>query len=90
LDAIVAEVFNRADTPTVLAQLDAAKIANARLNSVADLSQHPFLRTSQAWIGDTEIDMAALPVRTDDDSVQKVPDLGANGASIRAEFADLT
>ena len=90
LDAIVAEVFNRADTPTVLAQLDAAKIANARLNSVADLSQHPFLRTSQAWIGDTEIDMAALPVHTDDASVQKVPDLGANGASIRAEFADLT
>ena len=88
LDIIVAEVFYREDTPSVLAKLDAAKIANARLNSVADLSQHPFLRTSQAWIGDTEIDLAALPVRTDGGTVQTVPGLGAHNASIRAEFAD--
>ena len=90
LDAIVSEVFARFDTPTILAKLDAAKIANARLNSVAELSDHPFLRMSQAAIGDTIVDLASLPVRTDEGSLTQVPALGAHSDSIRSEFSAKT
>ena len=86
LDAIVSDVFARFDTSAVLSKLDAAMIANARLNSVAELSDHPFLRSSAAVIGDAVIDLAALPIRTDRDSPANVPSLGADGARIRAEF----
>lgn len=86
LDAIVTEAFAPFDTDTVIAMLDTAKIANARLNSVADLSDHPFLRNTQAMIGGTSVDLAALPIRTDSGGALHVPDLGADSARIRAEF----
>jgi formyl-CoA transferase len=86
LDAIVTEAFALFDTDTVIAKLDAAKIANSRLNSVADLSDHPFLRNTQAMIGGTTVDLAALPIRTDSGGAHHVPDLGADSARIRAEF----
>jgi len=90
LDALVTEVFAGFDTPTVLEMLDAAKIANARLNSVAELSEHPFLQTSQAMIGDTVIDLAALPICTHSGGATMVPELGADGERIRTEFAEAT
>ena len=65
LDTIVSACFLQYDTPEVLAKLDVAHIANAQLNSVADLSEHPFLRNATARIGGTEIEMAALPVQAD-------------------------
>ncbi len=86
LDAIVTEAFAPFDTDTVIAKLDAAKIANSRLNSVADLSDHPFLRNTQAMIGGTTVDLAALPIQTDSGGAHHVPDLGADSARIRAEY----
>ena len=90
LDAIVTDAFSKLDTPSVLARLDAAKIANGRLNSVADLSTHPFLTNTRASIGDVEIDMAALPVRTSSGNPISVPALGEDSDSIRAEFAQFS
>ena len=86
LDAIVTQAFAPFDTSTVLSKLDAARIANARLNSVAELSDHPFLQSSQAVIADTVIDLAALPVPTKHPSPTYVPALGADSKRIRAEF----
>ena len=90
LDAIVTDTFSTLDTPSVLARLDAAKIANGRLNSVADLSTHPFLTNTSARVGDIEIDMAALPVRTSSGNLTSVPALGQDTDSIRAEFAQIS
>jgi len=90
LDAIVTDAFSKLDTPSVLARLDAAKIANGRLNSVADLSTHPFLTNTSARVGDIEIDMAALPVRTSSGNLTSVPALGQDTDSIRAEFAQIS
>ncbi|MEJ6709203.1 MAG: CaiB/BaiF CoA-transferase family protein, partial [Amylibacter sp.] len=42
LDAIVNGVFGEMSRGDVVAALDNARIANANLNSVADLSEHPF------------------------------------------------
>ena len=67
-------------------KLDAAQIANAQLNSVADLSEHPFLRNSVAQIGDCEVTLAALPVTSQVGAGQRVPNLGAQSDALRAEF----
>ena len=86
LDTIVSAYFLQYDTPEVLAKLDVAHIANAQLNSVADLSEHPFLRNATAMIGGTEIKMAALPVQTDGGLGINVPGLGEQSAALRLEF----
>ena len=90
LDAIVTACFAQYDTPEVLAKLEATHIANAQLNSVADLSKHPFLRNTKAMIGGVEVEMAALPVQTDGDSATDVPGLGAQTAALRLEFEQET
>ena len=90
LDAIVTACFAQYDTPEVLAKLEATHIANAQLNSVADLSEHPFLRNTKAMIGGVEVEMAALPVQTDGASATDVPGLGAQTAALRLEFEQET
>ena len=86
LDAILEDAFSHFDTETVIQKLDAAKIANARLNSVADLSDHPFLKTSIAHFADTEIEMAALPVISNGSGTNSVPRLNEHGECLRLEF----
>ena len=86
LDAIVTACFAQYETTEVLAKLDAAHIANAQINSVADLSEHPFLRNTKAMTAGAEIEMAALPVQTDGNSVIDVPGLGAQTVALRLEF----
>jgi formyl-CoA transferase len=86
LDAIINAVFGNLTAKDVLARLDAANIANARLNSVAELSDHRFLRNQTAVIGQAEIQVAALPVQTEIGTPQGVPAIGAHSTAIRAEF----
>lgn len=86
LDAIVTDFFAGFDRNTIEAKLDAAKIANARLNSVPELSDHPFLRNTQASLGGARIEMATLPVATMGGTNGAVPALDQDGADIRAEF----
>lgn len=87
LDQIVADVFAQMPACDVIANLDSAQIANARLNSVADLSDHPFLANTTAQIGEATIEMAGLPVATDNGVDRHVPALGEHTAQIRDEFS---
>ncbi len=87
LNEIIENVFRNLTTQQVLGRLDAANIANARLNSVADLSEHPFLRNQKALIGKSEISLAALPVQTAGEAPYLVPDIGQHSEVIRKEFA---
>jgi formyl-CoA transferase len=86
LDDVINKVFSTMTTSEVVAALDAARIANSRLNSVADLSEHRFLRNQMAHIGDAQIEMAALPVQTRNGTPEAVPSLDQHGAALRAEF----
>jgi formyl-CoA transferase len=86
LDEIVNGVFSDMTQDAVIAALDGARIANAKLNDVADLSEHPFLRNAIAMFGETEVEMAALPVRTAGGDGGDVPKLGAHTEQIRFEF----
>ncbi len=49
LRARILGVFAELSTPQVIARLDAAQIANARLNDMADLWAHPQLQARRRW-----------------------------------------
>jgi len=86
MTTLIEEVFSELNRESVIAKLDAARVANSRLNSVAEVSEHPFLRNQTARFGDTEISLAALPVQTASGGRQDVPLLDQHGAAIRVEF----
>ena len=87
LDAIVNKCFGAMSVEAVRERLQEAKIANAALNDVADLSNHKFLTEAQAQIGGTEVLMAALPIRSDAGTPKDVPALGQHGDKLRVEFS---
>lgn len=86
LDQIVNTVFAKMSQKEAILMLDSAHIANAKLNDVADLSTHPFLKNSLAKIGTAQVEMAALPVCTAHHRTEFVPGLGAHTENIRKEF----
>ncbi|MCT4357357.1 CoA transferase [Streptomyces sp. Je 1-79] len=59
-DAVVAEALAPLKTAEALARLEAAGIACARLNTVADLAAHPQLAARDRW---RSVDSAAGPLR---------------------------
>lgn len=49
LRAIIVETFRPLTAPQVVARLEAAQIANARVNSMQDVWQHPQLQARRRW-----------------------------------------
>jgi itaconate CoA-transferase len=60
LDQMIAAVFAALSAAEVMARLDRAGIANARLGSIGDFVEHPQLTARQRW---REIDSPAGPLR---------------------------
>ena len=85
VDQIVNACFSKMDISEVTSKLDGARIANAALNSVADLSEHMFLKNACALVGKTEVKMAALPLGQNNGAVL-VPELGQHNETLRKEF----
>ncbi len=56
LHAIIVETFSQLTSEQVIARLDAAQIANARMNDMHDLWAHPQLMSRSRW---TEVDSPA-------------------------------
>ena len=59
LESIILDAFARLDAAEVIARLDAAGIANARINTVADVWAHPQLAARDRW---SQVATAAGPV----------------------------
>ena len=59
LQALILQTFAALSTAQVLERLDAAQIANARMNDMAGLWQHPQLRSRERW---HEVQSPAGPV----------------------------
>ncbi len=89
LDGVVGAVFASETPDTLIARLEAAGTAWARLNGVDGLSRHSQLRRMTAETPTGPVRLPASPVRWDGEDVQTlfVPGIGAHDASIRAEFA---
>ena len=93
LGEIIRQAFSRLTQEEVIDRLDRAAIANADVNTLADVWSHPQLAARKRWV---EVDSPAgkipalLPPGVPAEFAPKmgaVPALGEHNASIRAEFA---
>lgn len=92
LRALILDCFSRLSAEQVIARLDAATIANAHVNDMAALWQHPQLAARQRWV---EVDSpggpipALLPPGTSNQwqpRMDAVPALGQHSHAILAEL----
>jgi itaconate CoA-transferase len=92
LDEIIRDAFSRLTREEVIERLDRAGIANADVNTIADVWQHPQLAARKRWV---EVDSPAgripalLPPGVPADFAPvmgPVPAAGAHNAAIRAEL----
>jgi itaconate CoA-transferase len=92
LTATIEAVFAELTADEVIARLDGAQIANARLNSVTDLIDHPQLVARERWgeVGSPAGPIRALrpPVRIvgADERMDPIPSVGAHTDAILAEL----
>jgi itaconate CoA-transferase len=91
LDAAITDAFRGLTAGQVIERLDAAQIANARMNTVQELIAHPQLASRGRW---REVDSPAGPVRMlkppfnfegIDDPMGRIPSLGEHTDAILAE-----
>ena len=92
LRAIIVEVFSRLSAAQVIERLDAAQIANARMNDMHDVWQHAQLKARRRWV-DVDTPAGPLPAllppgAPDAASVRMdaVPALGQHTDTILAEL----
>lgn len=92
LQALILQTFAALTAAQVVERLEAAGIANARVNDMADLWQHPQLQARQRWrtvgtpVGDVP---ALLPPGVNsafDYRMDPIPAVGQHNASILAEL----
>ena len=91
LDAAITEAFRNLTADQVIERLDAAQIANARMNTVEELIAHPQLASRDRW---REVDSPAGPVRLlkppfnfegIEDRMGRIPSVGEHTDAILAE-----
>jgi itaconate CoA-transferase len=91
LDAAITEAFRDLTADRVIERLDAAQIANARMNTVEELIAHPQLASRDRW---REVDSPAGPVRLlkppfnfegIEDRMGRIPSVGEHTNAILGE-----
>lgn len=89
LDEIVRHALSTLDRDAAARLLDAAGIACAKVNSVADLSGHASLRRASVDTPAGPVDLVAPPARIDGRApiLRPVPALDQHGEALRREFA---
>jgi itaconate CoA-transferase len=92
LREIIVAAFATMSTEQVVARLDAAQIANARVNTMADVWRHPQLQARGRW-SEIATPAGAVPALLppaahdrDDDRMDAVPALGAHTDALLAEL----
>ena len=92
LDVAMREVFQKLTAAEIIARLDAAQIANARLNTVQEFVEHPQLQARKRWstVNSPVGSLPALfpPVTMEDVEpvMKEVPELGQHTDAILGEF----
>lgn len=92
LRALIEKKFQQWEQHEILRRLDIAKIANARVNEVQDLWQHPQLKARQRWV-DVDSPVGKLPTlkpvglkNTEDFVINPIPRLGEHSQNILNEL----
>lgn len=90
LDAQISARFANLGQPELIILLEKANIAYGRLNTIADLRDHPQLRTMTVKMaeGDVYVICPGSQFAHDRANIPIVPSLGASSAALRQEFAD--
>jgi len=92
LDALITLAFARRPAADVVARLDAAQIANARMNTVGEFLDHPQLAARHRW---REVDSPAGPIRAlvppfgfsdKEPRMDKIPALGEQTDTVLSEL----
>jgi itaconate CoA-transferase len=92
LDLVMQEVFRKLTAAEIIARLEAAQIANARLNTVQEFVDHPQLKARERWstVGSPVGSLPALlpPVKMEnvEPVMNEVPALGQQTGAILAEL----
>ena len=90
LRAIIAEAFSALTAEEVVARLDAAQIANARVNTMREVWEHPQLRARKRWRDVAtpagSIPAPLLPGLGDEARMGGIPALGAHTDAILREL----
>ncbi|MDR6420563.1 crotonobetainyl-CoA:carnitine CoA-transferase CaiB-like acyl-CoA transferase [Paraburkholderia phenoliruptrix] len=89
LDRVIAEGFAQINSTEALQRLSAANTAYGQVRSVAQMAEHPALRTWPMTVNGEELRLIAPAVRApwDSEHFESAPQLGEHTESIRAEFA---
>lgn len=89
LERVIAAAFAKVDSGEALQRLSSANTAYGQVRSIAQMAEHPALRTWPMMVDGEELRMIAPAVRAPWDSRQfdAAPKLGEHTALIRAEFA---
>jgi len=92
LHAVILDIFARLDADQIVARLEQAQIANARVNSMHDVWAHPQLQARQRW-REVETPAGVVPALvppgipdTFAPRMDAVPALGQHSAKILAEL----
>jgi len=94
LTAIIEDVFAKQTADEVIAALEAAGIACARLRAPGELTSHPELRARGRWVpvgtpgGDVDALLPAVQTAGPEPVMGPVPAFGEHTEAIRAEFGD--
>jgi crotonobetainyl-CoA:carnitine CoA-transferase CaiB-like acyl-CoA transferase len=92
LEAAIRAVFATLTAEAIVARLDAAQIANGRMNTVAQLAEHPQLRARDRWC---EVPSSAGPLRATlppatldgaEPRMDAIPEVGEHSDAILAEL----
>jgi crotonobetainyl-CoA:carnitine CoA-transferase CaiB-like acyl-CoA transferase len=91
LDKLIAESFKLFDTREALHRLSEANTAFGQVRSVAEMAEHPALRTWPMQVGDRELELIAPAVRApwDEQRFMPAPRLDQQGAALRGEFGEM-
>jgi itaconate CoA-transferase len=89
LDAKVGAVFGAHTSAEIIDRLTDAQTAYGSVNSLADLIEHPQLRTRRMPVGNRQVEVPATPWINDWDreTFAPAPRIDEHGAAIRREFA---
>ena len=92
LDAAIHEVFATLTAEAIVARLDAAQIANARMNSVFQLAEHPQLQARDRWrdvpssAGPLQATLPPASIEGAEPRMDAIPEVGEHTGAILAEL----
>jgi len=92
LDLVMRGVFQKLTAAEIIARLEAAQIANARLNSVQEFVEHPQLKARERWstvgspVGSLPAMLPPVTMENVEPVMNEVPALGQQTDAILAEL----